>query len=1500
MIGAVRSTDRFVGEADEPRQVVEVELVAPPDARAGEVSVTVRGVGVEPAAVTAHHGGYGSRSVVEVGVRTDRSVGCVVPVEATVAGTCGAIESRAGELVVAEPGWTIHLVSHFHFDAVWWNTQAASVSELEHSDWSASPRMRFQRSAFDTLDAHLALASADPDYRFCVAEVDYLAPYLDAVPTARPLLRQLVAEGRLDVVGGTHNEPSTNLTGLELTRRNLVAGLGFQRGVLGARVATAWQLDVFGHDPSFPSVLADAGVGASCWARGPYHHWGPMMADGFSRPAPPEGMQLDTEFDWIGPDGRGVLTSYLANHYSSAYALDECESWQEAADLVLSWAAMLRPHTASRNVVLTVGTDLSAPARWITELPRRAAQRWCWPRIECSTPTRFLDAVRGHLVSGGTGSGGAASGGRGAPLPQSRDMNPVYTGKDVSYIDTKQAHRAGEQLVGEAEMWATLASVLTGAPYPDAALEEAWRLLIYGAHHDAVTGTESDQVYLDLLAGWRRAHDLAAGVRDDATRELAATIDTRGNGAAVVVFNPVARTRTDVVAVTLDADAAQAMAPAGGFGVVDEHGHAVASVAEHLDGGGARVRFVAPDVPGIGHRTFRLVPAPARSAWTTERATAPGSGAVEIANDHHRLRFDPARGGCMSSWVEVASGRERIAEGDVGNELLLYPEYPTHPLHGEGPWHLSPSGPPERSSEQPATVTVERSAAGERVVVEGPIGDGRHVTTVALWAGVDRVDVEVAVHGLGGSDHLLRLRWPCPVHGSMPVAEVGEAAVGRGFGLIEVDAAEHPWTLDSPAHRWCASSRTAAVRLVPEPAGHGGGSDGGADVVATTRAIGCAEVIVGGHGTEDAARSLVAALARSGVTATTTRADGPRYGNLALDSNLPDVRIAIGCGASNRFAERVLAASPPHRGTTAASLDRRGAARAWIPAAAPLRDIWRAGADLRSDDALPVLAIVGADPAALAAEVDAIVTELDRDHTITAADPAPGGAGADPSVEDRTVAVINRGTPGFAIDAGGAIHVSLLRASTAWPSGQWIDPPRRTMPDGSGFGLQHWSHRFELSLVARDGDWRRADIAGEAAAVARPLLARLEPAHDGPRPAAERPVAVEPASVEVVALKAAGHPLADGYRSPRPQVDAVTVRCSEVLGEATDVAVHLPVDIAAVAATTLTEGEDGVRGDEVADPADTADETVEAGAIVEAGAAVEGAELVDNRAVRSRLGGFGGVTLVANLRSPIEAAATPANGAGTEAPAAALVPTFSRYWVQNRGPARGGVAALAVHLHLPADRRNPLPGRWSATVASNTIDDVLVARLDLTAPPGWRARPERRRVTVAPGGHVVVPLDVRPFDGATGLMSGTAVDVLRVVARVDGTAALDAYDERVVTRTTTIDHVVDVITSPSTVEVTPGGSGLVAATLHNRAAIELWGEIEALGPWGSWALVPGAVPLVLPPAEETEVHVPVTAPPDADPGVWWVLVRAVFGPTVRYSAAAPLVVIERGSSTNWS
>ena len=76
------------------------------------------------------------------------------------------------------------------------------------------------KTAFDLVRAHLDAARRDDDYKFVLAEVDYLKPYWDVFPEDRADLRRFLAECRIEIVGGNYNEPNTNLTSVELTIRS--------------------------------------------------------------------------------------------------------------------------------------------------------------------------------------------------------------------------------------------------------------------------------------------------------------------------------------------------------------------------------------------------------------------------------------------------------------------------------------------------------------------------------------------------------------------------------------------------------------------------------------------------------------------------------------------------------------------------------------------------------------------------------------------------------------------------------------------------------------------------------------------------------------------------------------------------------------------------------------------------------------------------------------------------------------------------------------------------------------------------------------------------------------------------------------------------------------------------------------------------------------------------------------------------------------------------------
>lgn len=115
-------------------------------------------------------------------------------------------DSVPGQITVADPGWTVWMIPHFHYDPVWWNTQAAYTATWDSAGQAAQrTRMEFQQAGFDLVRLHLETARRDHDYKFVLAEVDYLKPYWDAHPEDRAYLRLLLAQDRLENMGGTYN-----------------------------------------------------------------------------------------------------------------------------------------------------------------------------------------------------------------------------------------------------------------------------------------------------------------------------------------------------------------------------------------------------------------------------------------------------------------------------------------------------------------------------------------------------------------------------------------------------------------------------------------------------------------------------------------------------------------------------------------------------------------------------------------------------------------------------------------------------------------------------------------------------------------------------------------------------------------------------------------------------------------------------------------------------------------------------------------------------------------------------------------------------------------------------------------------------------------------------------------------------------------------------------------------------------------------------------------------
>ena len=176
-IAGIESTDLFVGTAQRPLQVIRVTVVnegqgmlPSPDAIA---AVHVQGPGMriqEPFSLTGLSPGEERTFEVPVEPVAPYQPGSIRRVTVAVESESGRSQAEAG-ITIAEPGWTMWMVSHFHYDPIWWNTQG-QFTEARLSLPDEDGRLPDVRTAFELVGLHLDKARKDSDYKFVLAEID--------------------------------------------------------------------------------------------------------------------------------------------------------------------------------------------------------------------------------------------------------------------------------------------------------------------------------------------------------------------------------------------------------------------------------------------------------------------------------------------------------------------------------------------------------------------------------------------------------------------------------------------------------------------------------------------------------------------------------------------------------------------------------------------------------------------------------------------------------------------------------------------------------------------------------------------------------------------------------------------------------------------------------------------------------------------------------------------------------------------------------------------------------------------------------------------------------------------------------------------------------------------------------------------------------------------------------------------------------------------------------
>lgn len=649
---------------------------------------------------------------------------------------CAATAGDAPPLPATPPD--VYVVATSHLDTQWrWTVQDTIDDFLP-----------------DTMRGNFALIEKYPGYNFSFEGAFHYMLMKEYYPADFERLKGYVKAGRWKVAGSWVDAVDTNIPSPESLIRQALYGNGFFRREFGVTSRDVFLPDCFGFGFALPAIAAHCGLVA------------------FSTQKLTWGSSIKIPFDvglWEGVDDSTLIAALNPGDYAS----------EIKGNLTLDADIYA---TADRQVALTglplafryFGTgDVGVP-------PIESSVAWLQQSLAGPGPARVKSAAPDQMALDLM----ASHGGR-APEGLQRYRGEFLltrhgTGCYTSQAAMKRFNRKNERLADDAEKAAVAASWLGGAAYPRERLREAWTRVLWHQFHDDLTGTSIPAAYVFSWNDEAIAANTFADVLSDGVGAVTRAIDTRGAGAPLVVFNPLAIAREDVV----EADVRFAGGAPRAVRVTGPDGRQVPAQVDSTAGDLAHVVFVARVAP-LSFSAFDVVATSALPPAGELKA-----GRDDLENARFRVRLDAD--GDVASVFDKQLGRELLA---APLRLQLIDDQPRRWPAWEIEYDAI-SAPPREVVGGPATV---------RVVEDGPARVALEVVRQAAGSTFTQ-RIRLAAGGAGDRLEILHdIDWRTKetlLKAAFPLAATNEMATyDLGLGVVQRPT-DRPNRYEVPAQEW--------------------------------------------------------------------------------------------------------------------------------------------------------------------------------------------------------------------------------------------------------------------------------------------------------------------------------------------------------------------------------------------------------------------------------------------------------------------------------------------------------------------------------------------------------------------------------------------------------------------------------------------------------------------------------------------------------------------------
>ena len=391
---------------------------------------------------------------------------------------------------------TVHMIGNAHIDPVWlWPLSEGRAEVLS--------TYRTALALLQEFEGYVFTSGGSVTYQW-VAEDD---------PELLRAIHQAVAQGRWALANGWWLQPDCNIPSGESLARHALYGQRFLQENLGQRARVGYNVDSFGHAGTLPQLLKLGGLDSYV----------------FFRPGPHEKVLPQGPFWWEAPGGARVLACRPPLHYCSP----------EDTNVMERMAAAAAEAPEGLPLVMCfygVGNHGGGPTRRNVQAIVEAMCTGGAVKPVFSAPERYFNEV--------------ARLGRSWPVVHD-DLQHHSRGCYTALSRVKRENRQAEQALMAAERLSALATIACDVPAATGRLRQAWQGVLLNQFHDILAGTSIREAYEDVWRNYERARNVAAEMQETALQALSARVHVADRGRPVIVWNPLAWERTDVVHLAL-------------------------------------------------------------------------------------------------------------------------------------------------------------------------------------------------------------------------------------------------------------------------------------------------------------------------------------------------------------------------------------------------------------------------------------------------------------------------------------------------------------------------------------------------------------------------------------------------------------------------------------------------------------------------------------------------------------------------------------------------------------------------------------------------------------------------------------------------------------------------------------------------------------------------------------------------------------------------------------